>query len=128
MTSATTTPTEARLPGLEVPEVTAEPTPGHFIERGPQKRLMVFSGSSNPELAGKIVEKLGIELGAVTVKSFANGETYCRYEESIRGADAFIVQSGQRPVNDHLWELLELVQAARLASAKRVTAVIPWYP
>jgi ribose-phosphate pyrophosphokinase len=128
MTSATTTPIEARLPGLEVPEVSATPTPGHYIERGPQKRLMVFSGSSNPELAGKIVEKLGIELGAVRLETFANGENYCRYEESIRGADAFIVQSGQRPVNDHLWELLEMVQAARLASAKRVTAVIPWFP
>ena len=128
MTSAPTTATEARLPGLEVPEVTADPVPGHFIERGPQKRLMVFSGSSNPGLAGKIVEKLGIELGAVTLKTFANGENYCRYEKSIRGADAFIVQSGQEPVNDHLWELLEMVQAARLASAKRVTAVVPWYP
>ena len=55
---------------------------------------MLFSGSSNPELAEQIAERLGVELGEVTLKTFANGETYCRYVESIRGADVFIVQSG----------------------------------
>ena len=67
---------------------------GHWIERGPQKRLMLFSGRSHPELAQRIAEKLGVELGEVELKTFANGETYCRYLESIRGADVFIVQSG----------------------------------
>jgi ribose-phosphate pyrophosphokinase len=67
-------------------------------------------------------------LGEVELKTFANGETYVRYCESIRGCDVFIVQSGNAPVNDHLVELLIMVQAAKLASAKRITAVIPWFP
>ena len=62
------------------------------------------------------------------MKTFANGETYCRYLESIRGADVFIVQSGSPPVNDHLMELLIMIDAAKLASAQRITAVLPWYP
>ena len=99
-----------------------------WIERGPQKRLMLFSGRSNPELAEQIAEQLGVHLGEVQLKTFANGETYCRYVESIRGADVFIVQSGNAPVNDHLVELLIMIQAAKLASAKRITAVMPWFP
>src|SRR4029450_7093744 len=87
----TTATTEvASLPGLEtVPGVTPEvrDKPEHWIERGPQKRLMLFSGRSHPVLAEKIGERLGVELGAITLGSFANGETYCRFEESIRGAD-----------------------------------------
>ena len=67
-------------------------------------------------------------LGEVKLKTFANGETYVRYTDSIRGADVFIVQSGSPPVNDHLVELLIMIQAAKLASAKRITAVIPWFP
>jgi ribose-phosphate pyrophosphokinase len=119
----------ATLPGLETLE---PPMPQgerrRWIDRGPQKRLMLFSGRSNRELAERIAEILGIQLGDVQLKTFANGETYVRYEESIRGADVFIVQSGNAPVNDHLWELLELIQAAKLASAKRITAVVPWFP
>jgi ribose-phosphate pyrophosphokinase len=120
---------EATLPGLETVEPVlpvTERTP--WIERGPQKRLMLFSGRSNPELAEKIAEKLNVSLGEVELKTFANGETYVRYDDSIRGSDAFIVQSGSPPVNDHLVELLIMVQAAKLASAKRITAVVPWYP
>ena len=56
------------------------------------KRLMLVSGRANPELAARIADKLGVELGGVTLKTFANGEVYCRYEESVRGADVFIVQ------------------------------------
>src|SRR5256886_3624407 len=67
-------------------------------------------------------------LGEVELKTFANGETYVRYCESIRGCDVFIVQSGNPPVNDHMFELLMMIQAAKLASAKRITAVIPWFP
>jgi ribose-phosphate pyrophosphokinase len=89
---------------------------------------MLFSGRSNPELAGRIAERLGIELGEVTLKTFADGETYCRFEESVRGADLFIVQTGSDPVDRHLMELLIMIQAAKLASAKRVTAVVPWFP
>jgi ribose-phosphate pyrophosphokinase len=121
---------EATLPGLETVEAPVLPaterTP--WIERGPQKRLMLFAGRSNPELAERIAEKLGVMLGEVELKTFANGETYVRYDESIRGSDVFIVQSGNTPVNDHLVELLIMIQAAKLASAKRITAVVPWFP
>jgi len=120
---------EATLPGLETVEPVlpvTDRTP--WIERGPQKRLMLFSGGSNPELAERIADKLGVSLGEVELKTFANGETYVRYDDSIRGSDAFIIQSGNPPVNDHLVELLIMIQAAKLASAKRITAVVPWYP
>ena len=100
MESATTELT--RLPGLEVAETKPEVKPDHWIETGPSKRLMLFSGRSNPELAEQIAEKLGIHLGEVKLKTFANGETYVRYLDSIRGGDVFIVQSGNQPVNDHL--------------------------
>jgi ribose-phosphate pyrophosphokinase len=99
-----------------------------WMERAPHKRLMLFSGRSNPELGAKIAEHLGIELGRATLKTFTNGEVYVRYEESIRGADMFIVQSCSSPTNDSLMELLIMINAARLASAKRITAVMPWYP
>ena len=105
-----------------------EPTQGHWLERGPQKRLMVFSGRSHPDLAAQIAEKLGVELGDVEVETFANGETYCRYLESIRGTDVFIVQTGCQPVDRHLMELMFMIQAAKLASAKRITAVVPLFP
>ena len=86
-----------------------------------------MSGRSHPTLATRIAEQLGCELGNVTLKTFANGETYCRYEDSIRGADVFIVQTCVPNVDQHLWELLIMVNAAKLASAKRITAVIPWF-
>ena len=94
---------------------------------------MVFSGRANPELAGHIAAKLGLELGHVTLKTFSAGEVYCRYEESIRGADVFIVQpTCTNPetgvtANDALMELLCMIDAAVGASAHRVTAVMPWY-
>ncbi len=91
------------------------------------KRLMLFSGRANPELGMKIAGKLGVDLGPVTLKTFSNGEVYCRYEESIRGADVFIVQTGSVPVDTHLMELLIMINAAKLASAKRITAVVPWF-
>jgi ribose-phosphate pyrophosphokinase len=116
-----------QLPGFE-PPVTAAPEAGHWLERGPQKRLMLVSGRSHPDLATNIAECLGVQLGGVTIRTFADGETYCRYEESIRGVDLFIVQTGCEPVDKNLWELGLLIQAAKLASAKRITAVIPWYP
>src|SRR2546428_6462575 len=124
--SATTELT--RLPGLEVAETKPELKPEHWIERGPSKRLMLFSGRSHPALAQRIAEKLGIQLGEVTLRTFADGNTYCRYEESIRGADLFIVQTSSPPVDQHLMELLIMIDAAKLASAKRITAVLPLYP
>src|SRR5580698_5380911 len=97
------------------------------------KRLMLFSGRANPALAVDIADKLGVELGPVTLKTFSNGEVYCRYEESIRGADVFIVQSTcGNPhtgvtANDSLMELLFMIDAAVGASAHRVIAVTPWF-
>src|SRR5437764_6920079 len=89
---------------------------------------MVFSGRSHPDLATRIADQLGVKLGDVELKTFANGETYVRYCESIRGADVFIVQTGAEPVDRNLMELLLMIQAAKLASAKRITAVMPWFP
>jgi ribose-phosphate pyrophosphokinase len=109
--------------------MSGRPEPGATsVERAPNKRLMLFSGRSNPALGERIAERLGLKLGATTLKTFTNGEVYVRYEESIRGADVFLVQSCIAPTNDALMELLIMVQAARLASAKRITAVMPWYP
>jgi ribose-phosphate pyrophosphokinase len=98
-----------------------------------EKRLMLFSGRATPQLAANIAGKLGVELGPTTLKTFSNGEVYCRYEESIRGADVFIVQStcGNAKTgltaNDALMELLLMIDAAVGASAHRVIAVIPWF-
>ena len=117
-----------RLPGLETPETAPELSPRHFLEGGALKRLMLFSGRSNASLAAKIAEKVGVELGEITLKTFANGETYCRYEESIRGADLFLVQTGCEPLDRNVMELLIMIDAARLASAKRITAVVPLFP
>jgi ribose-phosphate pyrophosphokinase len=97
------------------------------------KRLMLFSGRANPHLAGRIADKLGVDLGPVNLRTFSNGEVYCRYEDSIRGADVFIVQPtcGNQAdginANDALLELLVMVEAAVGASAHRVIAVTPWY-
>src|SRR3954463_1219983 len=120
--------TELVLPGLDAPAAMTEPRHGHWIERGPQKRLMVFSGRSHPDLARKITGQLGIELGEGTLKTFQNGETYVRYDESIRGADVFILQTGCEPIDSNLMELLLLIPAAQLGSAKRITAVMPLFP
>ncbi len=97
------------------------------------KKLMLFSGRANPALAGRIAGKLGVDLGPITLKTFSNGEVYCRFDESIRGADVFLVQ----PVcgnpdtgittNDALMELLVMIDAAVGASAHRVIAVTPWF-
>lgn len=97
------------------------------IDRDDSKRLMVFAGRASQDLGHRIAGRLGIDLGAVTLKTFANGEIYVRFEESVRGADVFLVQSTSRPVNDSLMELLVMINAAKLASAHRITAVIPWY-
>ncbi len=111
-----------------------DPHPSHSsitLEYG--KRLMVFSGRANPALANHIARRLDVDLGGVTLKTFSNGEVYCRYEESIRGADVFIVQptcgnlETGVTANDALMELLVMIDAAVGASAHRVIAVTPWY-
>jgi len=91
------------------------------------RRMMVFSGTSNPELSEDVARELGIELGNVKIRQFANGEIYVRFLESVRGADVFLSQSVCRPVNDTLMELLIMVDAAKRASAESITAVIPHF-
>ena len=114
-------------------ETVAAPARTHTIRAGYEKRLMVTSGRASLELGAKIAEKLELELTDAGLKTFTDGEVYCRYQESIRGADLFIVQSicgSEREgltVNDALMELLVMVHAARLASAHRIIAVTPWY-
>jgi len=99
----------------------------------PGKRLMLVTGRANRELGAKIADKLGVELARVTTKTFANDEVYCRYEESVRGADVFIVQpmcsnpEEGLTANDSLMELLVMIDAAVGGSAHRVIAVAPWY-
>jgi ribose-phosphate pyrophosphokinase len=128
MSPETTAIELARLPGLEEVPVSAQPSGGHYIERPGGKRLMVFAGRSHPELAQKIAEHIGVELGGIELDSFANDETYVRFDESIRGADVFLVQTGCPPIDRNLMELCFMIQAAKLASAKRITAVVPLYP
>ncbi|HET8537457.1 MAG TPA: ribose-phosphate pyrophosphokinase [Solirubrobacteraceae bacterium] len=97
------------------------------------KRLMLFTGRANPELGAKIADKLGVDLGPITLKTFSNGEVYCRFEESIRGADVFLIQptcgnpATGISANDALMELLCMIDAAVGASAHRVIAVTPWF-
>src|SRR4249920_236270 len=113
--------------------VEEQPAPSKSLDIGYSKRLMLFAGRANPELGAKIADKLGVDLGPVTLKTFSNGEVYCRYEDSIRGADVFIVQptcgnsTEGITANDSLMELLVMVEAAVGASAHRVIAVTPWY-
>ncbi|KAJ9585900.1 hypothetical protein L9F63_020463, partial [Diploptera punctata] len=90
--------------------------------------IKVFSGTSHPDLAQRIVDRLGIDLGKVVTKKFSNLETCVEIGESVRGEDVYIVQSGSGEVNDNLMELLIMINACKIASASRVTAVIPCFP
>ena len=109
------------------------PSPTRELELPYSKRLVLVTGRANPALAGKIASKLGIELGGLTLKTFTNGEVYCRFEETVRGCDVFIVQPTCGNVqtglsaNDALMELMVMVDAAVGGSAHRVIAVTPWY-
>lgn len=94
---------------------------------GAGKRMMVFAGTHNRDLSEDIARHLGVELGNIKISSFANGEIYVRYLESVRGADIFLVQTMCRPVNAALMELLIMIDAAKRASARTITAVIPHY-
>jgi ribose-phosphate pyrophosphokinase len=99
---------------------------GHLTQTT-EKRLMLFSGEGHPDLADRIADRLDIELGGVELRQFSGGEVYARYLDSVRGSDVFIVQSLGQPVNRNLMQLLVMIDAAKRASAKRITAVIPWY-
>ncbi|QSR86495.1 ribose-phosphate pyrophosphokinase [Candidatus Methylacidiphilum infernorum] len=91
------------------------------------KLLKIFSGRANPSLAAKIAQYVGIPLGQATISSFPDGETFVKFNENIRGRDVFIVQPTCPPTNHNLMELLIMIDAAKRASAARVTAVIPFY-
>jgi ribose-phosphate pyrophosphokinase len=97
------------------------------MELVPRRRLELVSGRSHPELAQEIAANLGVRLGEANLREFANGEIHCRYDESLRGSDVFIVQTHCGPVNDTLMEQLIMIDAAKRASAKRITAVCPYY-
>ena len=90
-------------------------------------RLRLFSGSANVPLSQEVARYLGMDLGPMVRKRFADGELYIQIQESIRGCDVYLIQPSCRPVNDHLMELLIMVDACRRASARQVTAVIPYY-
>ena len=97
------------------------------LKRATEKTLMVFSGRANPQLAEEVAYQLGTNLVAMSAFEFANSEMYVRYEESVRGSDAFVIQSHTAPVNEWIMEHLLMVDALKRASAKRITVVMPYY-
>ena len=98
------------------------------MKRTTEKNLMVFSGRAHPVLAEQVAEQLGAGLVPTQAYDFANGEIYVRFEESVRGSDAFVIQSHATPINTWLMEQLIMVDALKRASAKRITVVSPFYP
>jgi len=97
------------------------------LKKTTEKNLMVFSGRAHHELAAEVVEQLDTELVPTSAYEFANSEIYIRYEESVRGCDAFVIQSHTAPVNEWIMEHLIMVDALKRASAKRITVVLPFY-
>jgi ribose-phosphate pyrophosphokinase len=97
------------------------------MEMTPKRRLELVTGRSHPELAEEIASCLGVTLSETNIRRFADGEIHCRFDASIRGADMFIVQTHSGPVNDSIMEQLIMVDAAKRASAHRITAVCPYY-
>ena len=98
------------------------------IESAGHKKLVLVTGRAHPQLAEDIARELGIEPLSVDSRTFANGEIYARFNESVRGCDAFVVQSHTQPINEWLMEQLIMVDALKRASAKRITVVAPFYP
>ncbi|AWT25714.1 MULTISPECIES: ribose-phosphate diphosphokinase [Corynebacterium] len=98
----------------------------HWIDN--QKNLMLFSGRAHPELGEAVARELGVALTPTTARDFANGEIFVRFEESVRGSDAFVLQSYPQPLNKAIMEQLIMIDALKRGSAKRITAVLPFYP
>ena len=98
-----------------------------MVETLGRRHLMLFSGRASQELAGEVARYLGIECGSVDLRDFANGETYARFQESVRGTDAFVIQTHSAPVNERIMEQLIMIDALKRGSAKRISAVIPYY-
>ncbi|BAC17825.1 ribose-phosphate diphosphokinase [Corynebacterium efficiens YS-314] len=92
------------------------------------KNLMLFSGRAHPELAEAVARDLEVEVTPMTARDFANGEIYVRFEESVRGSDCFVIQSHTQPLNKWLMEQLLMIDALKRGSAKRITAILPFYP
>jgi ribose-phosphate pyrophosphokinase len=92
-----------------------------------QKRLVLLAGRSHPELASEVAERLGIQLSPTLAYDFANGEIFVRFQESVRGCDAFVLQSHTTPINTWIMEQLIMVDALKRASAKRITVIAPFY-
>jgi ribose-phosphate pyrophosphokinase len=90
-------------------------------------RLKIFSGNANPALAHEICRSLGMELGKLMIQTFSDGEVYLQFQENVRGADVFLIQPTCAPVDHHLMQLLLMIDAAKRASADRITAVLPYY-
>ncbi len=97
------------------------------LKRAGEKELMILSGRAHPALAEEIVASLGLHLVPTTAYEFANSEIYVRFEDSVRGADAFVIQSHTAPINEWIMEHLIMVDALKRASAKKITCVIPFY-
>jgi ribose-phosphate pyrophosphokinase len=98
------------------------------IKSDARRRLVLVSGRAHPGLAQDVADELGIELLPTDIRTFAGSEVYTRFDESVRGADIFVLQSHTRPINEWLMEQLIMVDAAKRASAKRITVVAPYYP
>ena len=97
------------------------------MERVAKRTLRLYSGTSHPALAEEVAARLNVELGEPNLRRFSNGEIHCRFDESVRGADVFILQSHVEPINASIMEQLIMIDAAKRASAKRITAVCPYY-
>jgi len=95
-----------------------------MTQRAPMK---IFSGTANPDLAAAVAERLGVRLGALKLSRFPDGEMYVKFEESVRGADAFLIQPTCLPIDSNLFELLVLIDALKRASADRITCCLPYY-
>ena len=99
---------------------------GHWTES--HKNMMLFSGRAHPELGEAVAEALGTELTPMSARDFANGEIFVRFKESVRGADCFVLQSHTQPLNKWIMEQLIMIDALKRGSAKRITAILPFYP
>ena len=99
-----------------------------MLEVATTKKLALFAGRAHASLAEEVAAELGVRLNQVELRTFRDGEIYCRFGESVRGTDVFVLQSMAQPINDHLVEHLIMIDALKRASAKRVTAITPYYP
>jgi ribose-phosphate pyrophosphokinase len=98
-----------------------------LLRKTPLKKIMLFAGRAHPTLAQEVADLLEVDLTPTTAYNFANGEIYIRFDESVRGCDAFVIQSHTAPINDAIMEQLIMVDALKRASAKRITVILPFY-